>query len=221
MTAEELPPDLPDRDDTARLPSDATPPVPSNLPRDVPDEEIAAVRDVSFPIAMRGYDRAAVDAYVTRVNRIIAELQVTKSPQAAVRHALDELSEETKGILERAHEAADEITARSRAKADDRIQEAEREARARIDEAAAQVRELEADADEISVERRQLIEDARRVGEELQAVADEASGRFAPETPQSAAETRPLEAVEPEDDLEDAPPPVPSSRVPRPEDEDA
>src|SRR3954464_2239977 len=99
----------------------------ATLPRDVPDEEIAGIRDVSFPMAMRGYERAAVDAYVTRVNRIIAELQVSRSPQSAIRHALDEVSEETRGILERAHETADQIAARSRAKADDRIRDAERE----------------------------------------------------------------------------------------------
>ena len=56
----------------------------ATVPRDVPDEELAGVRDVSFPIVMRGYDRAAVDAYVTRVNRIIAELQVSRSPQSAI-----------------------------------------------------------------------------------------------------------------------------------------
>src|SRR5438128_6191474 len=105
-------------------------PLAATVPRDVPDEELAGVRDVSFPIVMRGYDRAAVDAYVTRVNRIIAELQVSRSPQSAIRHALDQVSEETRGILERAHETADDIAARSRAQADDRISAAEREAQA-------------------------------------------------------------------------------------------
>src|SRR5947209_5437966 len=102
----------------------------ATLPVDVPDEEIAGIRDVDFPIGMRGYDRAAVDAYVTRVNRIIAELQVSRSPQSAIRHALDQVSEETKGILERAHQSAEDIAARSRAQADDRVQGAERDARA-------------------------------------------------------------------------------------------
>jgi DivIVA domain-containing protein len=30
------------------------------------------IRNVSFPGSVRGYDRAAVDAYVKRVNRVIA-----------------------------------------------------------------------------------------------------------------------------------------------------
>src|SRR5437763_7311433 len=104
--------------------------VSATLPVDVPDEEIAGIRDVDFPIGMRGYDRAAVDAYVTRVNRIIAELQVSRSPQSAVRHALDQVSEETRGILERAHETAEDIAARSRSQPAARVDRAAREARA-------------------------------------------------------------------------------------------
>src|SRR3954468_17250094 len=99
----------------------------ATLPRDVPDEEIAGIRDVSFPIVMRGYDRSAVDAYVTRVNRIIAELQVSRSPQSAIRHALDQVSDETRGILERAHETAEDIAARSRTQAADRLQRGQSE----------------------------------------------------------------------------------------------
>src|SRR2546425_10375883 len=109
----------------------------ATVPRDVPDEELAGVRDVSFPIVMRGYDRAAVDAYVTRVNRIIAELQVSRSPQSAIRHALDQVSDETRGILERAHETAEDIAARSRSQAADRVDRAEAEARALLNDADA------------------------------------------------------------------------------------
>src|SRR2546423_11652701 len=102
---------------------------------EVRDEEIAGVRDVSFPAAVRGYDRGAVDAYVTRVNQILAELQVSRSPQSAIRHALDQVSEETRGILERAHETADDIAARSRSQAADRVDRAETEARALLADA--------------------------------------------------------------------------------------
>jgi len=42
------------------------------------------VLDVHFPAAVRGYDRDAVDNYVKRVNRVIAELKVRGSPPAAV-----------------------------------------------------------------------------------------------------------------------------------------
>src|SRR6476661_5476753 len=83
----------------------------------VPEEEIAEIRDVSFPVAMRGYEREAVDAYVSRVNRLLAELQITAAPESAIRNALDEVADETRGILERAHEAAEGITRRSRSQA--------------------------------------------------------------------------------------------------------
>ena len=45
----------------------------------VPD----AIRNVSFPTAGRsGYERRAVDSYVNQVNRLIADLEVSRSPQA-------------------------------------------------------------------------------------------------------------------------------------------
>jgi DivIVA domain-containing protein len=78
----------------------------------------AELRDVQFPLAVRGYDRAAVDAYVKRVNHLIAELEVSRSPRAAVRHALDRATEEVSGILQRAQETAEEITASARKEAE-------------------------------------------------------------------------------------------------------
>jgi DivIVA domain-containing protein len=70
------------------------------------------LRAVEFPLALRGYERAAVDRYVEQASRLIAELEISASPEAAVRHALAEVGEETRGLLERAHETAEEITAR-------------------------------------------------------------------------------------------------------------
>lgn len=91
------------------------------------DRLLVQARKSDFPVSMRGYDRVAVDRYVESVNRIIAELEMTASPESAVKHALEEVSDETRDILQRAHETADEITSRSRAKADDRLQQAEGE----------------------------------------------------------------------------------------------
>jgi cell division septum initiation protein DivIVA len=92
------------------------------------DRILKDARAVEFPVALRGYDRTAVERYVERMSRLITELEMSSSPEAAVRHALDEVSEETRDILQRAHQTADEITARSRSKADDRLQQAETEA---------------------------------------------------------------------------------------------
>src|SRR5215217_553007 len=127
----------------------------------VPEAEIAELRDVRFPAAMRGYDREAVDRYVNRVNQVIAELQITAAPESAIRHALEQVTDETKGLLERAHETADEITRRSRAHADDRLQRAEHEAREIREAAEARVDELEADAQAILEERTRLISELR------------------------------------------------------------
>ena len=70
----------------------------------------AEILNVSFPAAMRGYDRHAVDAHIKRVNRLIAEIKVSASPRAAVRHALEQTEQQVSGLLEQARETADEIT---------------------------------------------------------------------------------------------------------------
>jgi DivIVA domain-containing protein len=73
----------------------------------------AEIRDVSFPVSARGYDRRSVDAYVIRVNRLIAELEATRSPQAVVRHALEQAKDQTDAIIDQAREMAAEITGRA------------------------------------------------------------------------------------------------------------
>ena len=105
----------------------------------------AAVRDVSFPTAARGYERRAVDSYVNQVNRMIAELEVGRSPEAAVRHALDRVGEQTKGLLQQARQTAEDITGSAREEAD----EAVTHARAEADEIMASARTAEAEAQEI------------------------------------------------------------------------
>jgi DivIVA domain-containing protein len=186
-----------------RAPSGAVP-----APPVVREHDVDSVRDVSFPIALRGYDREAVDAYVREVNRVIADLQMSRSPQSAIRHALDQVSEETRGILERAHETADEITARSRSQADDRVQWADREAREAIAAATERVHDLEADAERVWEERQGLIDDVRRMAEELTAVADDAGVRFPVEPEEEPMPLPELPAV--------APPARPAPPIPPP-----
>jgi DivIVA domain-containing protein len=152
------------------------------------EQMVEEIRSISFPISMRGYDRNAVDAYVERVNRLIAELEISRSPESAVKHAVAQVSEETRGILDRAHETAEQITARSRAQADDRLQQAEREAAEVREEAERRVHELDADAEAIWAERLRLIEDVRDVADRLLAVADEAGDRFPSAHPEAPEE---------------------------------
>jgi DivIVA domain-containing protein len=96
--------------------------------RDVRDPLPDDIRDPSFPGAVRGYGRHAVDAYVERVNGLIAELQISGSPPAAVRHALDRVGEQTSGILQHARETAEEITTSAREEAEDTTARAKAEA---------------------------------------------------------------------------------------------
>jgi cell division septum initiation protein DivIVA len=105
----------------------------------------AELRDVSFPGAARGYERRAVDSYVSQVNRLIAELEVGRSPQAAVRHALERVGDQTKDLLEQARETAEEITASAREEAEEHLART----RAEAEEITAGARTAEAEAAEI------------------------------------------------------------------------
>jgi cell division septum initiation protein DivIVA len=105
--------------------------------------------DVSFPVSVRGYDRRAVDAYVKRANRVIAELKVSASPPAAVRHALDQAGEKVDGLLQAAREAAEEITASARQDADESTARAKAEAAQLIVSTSAEADRMKADSDEL------------------------------------------------------------------------
>jgi cell division septum initiation protein DivIVA len=154
---------------------------------------IKQARDTEFPVGLRGYDRVAVDRYVEHVNRLLAELEISSSPESAVRHALDEVSEETRDILQHAHDTAEEITARSRSRADDRLQQAEQEAK---ELRATALREAQETRDAANREAEEAREAARRESEQLRSAAqrdiDElrASARSESEEMLEAAETR-------------------------------
>jgi cell division initiation protein len=151
---------------------------------------LSEVREPSFPVALRGYEREAVDAYVERVARLVAELEASRSPDEAVRRALDQVGEETSGILQRAQETASEVTARSRAQADDRLRDAEREATAITADAEERVRELEADFGRIWDERERLLDGVRELAERLLATADDAEERWETQDEDPPAEAR-------------------------------
>jgi len=69
------------------------------------------LRTVVFPTVGRGYERHAVDNYVTRVNRLIAELEATRSPETVLERAFERAEEQRSDILRDAREAAAEIVA--------------------------------------------------------------------------------------------------------------
>jgi DivIVA domain-containing protein len=107
------------------------------------------IRNVSFPASVRGYERSAVDAYVRRVNRVIAELEMRSSPRAAVRHALEQVGEQTSGILQRAREAAEEITGSARREADETTARAKADAGEIVVNASTEAERARAEADHL------------------------------------------------------------------------
>jgi cell division initiation protein len=145
------------------------------------------VASPEFPMALRGYDRAAVDAYVARVSQLVAELEATHVPEAAVHRALEKVGEETSGILKRAHETAHELAARSRAEAEERLETARAEAERIVGAARAGLRSLDEDTDRVWAERTKLLEDTKRLADEMLSVAERGLERFPPD--EAAAET--------------------------------
>jgi hypothetical protein len=157
----------------------------------LPDDPVPVAADVDFPIVLRGYDRIAVDAYVKKTSQLVAELQATRSPEAAVRRALERVGEEVSGILQRAHDTASQITTQSRSEAEDRLEAARREAADLTTEAADRVKELDLETDRIWEERLRIVEDARDLARQLLSLADSAVQRF------PAEETESTESVAP------------------------
>ena len=186
------------------------------------------MREVQFPLALRGYDRGAVDAHLAEIAQLMAELEATQLRENVVQRALDEVGEQTSGILQHAHETAEEITARSRAQAEGRIQRAERDAETIRRSAEKYGEQVAADMRRLTEERRRLIEELRQFAEDVLATADDALDRLPellpPEAkPEPAAQPEPQEAAEPTQRLprpapEPSPPPAPerpaTERVP-------
>jgi DivIVA domain-containing protein len=131
----------------------------------------------SFPIVKRGYDRAAVDAFVQEVREIVADLEARQSHESAVQRALAEVGEETTSILQRAHETADEIAARSRAQAEGRLERADREAELVRQQAEAYSDKIVVETRLLWEERQRLIDDIRQLADDVLATAEDALER--------------------------------------------
>jgi cell division septum initiation protein DivIVA len=148
--------------------------------------------DVSFPASVRGYDRRAVDAYVKRANRVIAELKVSASPPAAVRHALDQAGEKVDGLLQAAREAAEEITASARQEAE------ESTARAKA-EAAQLIVSTSSDADRMKAEADELVARNRAEADAILAAAKAEADELRSEATAEANDTRARSGAEAEE----------------------
>ncbi|HTW11266.1 MAG TPA: DivIVA domain-containing protein [Solirubrobacteraceae bacterium] len=151
-------------------------------------EELTWTGEGHFELVRRGYDPQSVDAYVAQLQRRIQELQSrVANPDTAVRDALTRVGEEVAGILQTAHETADDIVANGEREADDHRAAAERHAAEVTAIAEQRVHELDLDTDRIWAERERIVADARDLARQLQAVADLAAERF-PEDPVTAAQ---------------------------------
>jgi DivIVA domain-containing protein len=156
-----------------------------------------SVRNAGFPIVLRGYDRAAVDSYLSEVAGLIEQLEARQTREAVVQRALEDVGEQTSAILKQAHESADEITARSRSQAEGRLQRARTEAAQLTREAEESGERLERETVALWDERARLIEEIRRLAEETLAVADDALDRFSPPAPAAEPEAE-TEVQEPD-----------------------
>jgi DivIVA domain-containing protein len=141
------------------------------------------IRDVSFPVSVRGYDRRAVDAYVTRVDRLITELEETRSPEGAVKHALEQAGERISGILQQAGETGEEIATTARQKAEESTARAEEESEAIVAKASADADEVlgrsKAEAEAMLAQaRKEADERLQRAQEEVTALREKAEARM-------------------------------------------
>lgn len=165
------------------------------------DEDIAGLRDTGFPLALRGYNTHAVDRYVHRVERCIARFEENRSPTEAVRRALDRVGEQTATVLLEAERSAEETTRKSRTKADDRLQRAEREAAEVWAAAQAKARGLDEDIERLWQERERLIVATRTLAGQLRGAADAAEAEFPPEEEPAATARTPRGPALPGDDV--------------------
>jgi DivIVA domain-containing protein len=75
-----------------------------------------------------GYDRDEVDEYVARLERRIEELERARTPDGALQRRLEQVGDEVAGILQRAHETADQLTQSARTEANQLLESARSEA---------------------------------------------------------------------------------------------
>ncbi|MGH2856150.1 MAG: DivIVA domain-containing protein, partial [Solirubrobacteraceae bacterium] len=168
----------------------------------LPDDPLSEV-DADFPTVLRGYDRIAVDDYVRQTRRLVAELQATRSPEAAVRRALERVGEEISGVLQRAHETAEQVASQSRVEAENRLEQARAEAVEITREAHLRVQDLDADTDRIWAERERIIADAEELAGQLLALARTAATRFPADSHDQAEQAEQAERAEDEEPDDD------------------
>jgi hypothetical protein len=156
-------------------------PDPQEVVEEVTDSEqdrgLRVPDDGPFPMGRMGYDRTAVDARITELEKEIEELRETRPPMS-ITEELERLGEQTASILVVAHDKAHETTRLAQQQAEQCIADAASNAVAITEQAKRDLRELDGETDAVWRERARLLDDARQVGAALIALADEAAERF-------------------------------------------
>jgi glyoxylase-like metal-dependent hydrolase (beta-lactamase superfamily II)/F0F1-type ATP synthase membrane subunit b/b' len=148
----------------------------------------------------------AVDAYVKHVSQLVAELYARRSPEGAVRRALERTGEQVSQLLKGAHETAEQLTAQSRGEAEDRLIQAReeadeliRQAHQRAEEitrdAERRARELDSEVEHIWAERDRIVDDVRKLSDDLAALASTAATRFPAAADEAGAGAEPARPV--------------------------
>jgi hypothetical protein len=131
-----------------------------------------------FPAAALGYNRAAVDHYVSELEREIDELRTDRPPAVSITEEIERLGEQTASILVVAHDQAHETARLAQEQADRCIADAASNAVTITEQARQQLREVDGETDAVWHERRRLIEDVRTTATALFALAEDAIDRF-------------------------------------------
>jgi hypothetical protein len=143
-----------------------------------------------FPLARDGYDRPAVDEYVSdleqelsSLDREIAKLREQASQPTEVTGEIQRVGEQTSAILIAAHEQAQQTTRQAQEQADKCISDAAAKALAMTAEAKQELAVHVQEKESLREQRGRLIGEVRRLSSALATLADEADQPRAPEAP--------------------------------------
>jgi DivIVA domain-containing protein len=105
------------------------------------------LQTVTFPVALRGYDRAAVEAFLREVAARIARASQSDDVAPVVRRQLDRFGERAGELLAAADEAAAELREQAAEEVEDARVTADEESRRVVLEAGGKAEEILLDAD--------------------------------------------------------------------------
>jgi|SRR5579884_165172 len=134
-----------------------------------------------FPVVRRGYDPAAVDAYVSELegelavlDRELAELRGGGAAAHQVEEEIKRIGAQTSAVLMAAHDQREQVLREARAEADRCVAEARASASALTAQCQNRLRQLQAQTEAAQGERSRLLEELRTISSALAAVVDSA-----------------------------------------------